>query len=68
MSSTPSAERVAIAHRSAGTGPPDLLLVHGWAGSGTYFAETIAALDLDHVRVVSLDLSGHGDSPGGDGD
>jgi pimeloyl-ACP methyl ester carboxylesterase len=68
MSITPSAEQLEIAYRSAGTGPPELLLVHGWAGTGAYFDETIAALDLEHVRATSLDLSGHGESPGGDGD
>src|SRR5690349_22639238 len=67
MSVTPSVES-AIAHRSAGTGPPELVFVHGWAGSGLYYDETIAALDLDHVRATSLDLSGHGDSPGGEGE
>jgi pimeloyl-ACP methyl ester carboxylesterase len=67
MSATPSA-KVAIAHRSFGAGPPELVFVHGWAGSGLYYDETIAALDLDHVRATSLDLSGHGDSRGGDGD
>jgi pimeloyl-ACP methyl ester carboxylesterase len=68
MSTTPSTEQLQIAHRSAGTGPPDLLLVHGWAGSGLYFDEAVAALDLEHVRATSLDLAGHGDSPGGDGE
>jgi pimeloyl-ACP methyl ester carboxylesterase len=68
MFTTRSAEQLEIAYRSAGTGPPDLLLVHGWAGSGAYFDETIAALDLEQVRAVSLDLRGHGESPGGDGD
>jgi pimeloyl-ACP methyl ester carboxylesterase len=66
MSATPSTD-LAIAHRSAGTGPPELVFVHGWAGSGLYYDETIAALDLDHVRATSLDLTGHGDSRGGDG-
>jgi pimeloyl-ACP methyl ester carboxylesterase len=68
MSATPSTEQLEIAYRSAGTGPPDLLLVHGWAGSGAYFDETIAALDLEQVRATSLDLNGHGESPAGDGD
>lgn len=65
MSATQSAEQTA--YRSAGTGPPELLLVHGWGGSGAYFDEMIAALDLDHVRATTLDLAGHGDSPGVDG-
>lgn len=67
MSVTPSTE-LSIAHRSAGTGPPQLVFVHGWAGSGVSYDETIAALDLDRVRATSLDLSGHGDSPGRDGE
>ena len=58
MSATPSTEPLQIAYRSAGAGPPELLLVHGWAGSGAYFEELIDALDL----------SGHGDSPDVDGD
>ena len=67
MSATSSTE-LSIAHRSAGTGPPELVFVHGWAGTGVYYDETIAALDLDQVRATSLDLSGHGDSPGGEGE
>ena len=65
MSVTLSAEQTA--YRSSGTGPPELLFVHGWGGSGVYFDETIAALDLAHVRATTLDLAGHGESPGGDG-
>lgn len=63
MPITQSTERPAIAYRTAGTGPPDLLLVHGWAGTGAYFDETLAALDLTRVRATTLDLSGHGESP-----
>lgn len=65
MSVTLSADQTA--YRSAGTGPPELLFVHGWGGSGGYFDETAAALDLDHARATMLDLPGHGESPGGDG-
>jgi pimeloyl-ACP methyl ester carboxylesterase len=66
MSVTRSAEQTA--YRSAGAGPPELLLLHGWAGSGAYFHETIAALDLEHLRATTLDLAGHGESAAGDGD
>ena len=65
MSTLPSTE-LDIAYRSAGTGPPELVFVHGWGGSGIYYDETIAALDLDQVRATSLDLSGHGNSPEND--
>jgi len=67
MPSARTTDGVEIAYRSAGSGPPDVLFAHGWAGSGAYFDETIAALDLDRVRATTVDLSGHGDSPGGDG-
>src|SRR4051794_29587617 len=43
------------------------MFVHGWAGSGRYFDETIAALDLGRLRATTVDLSGHGDSPAADG-
>ena len=56
-----------IAYRTAGNGPPDVLFVHGWAGSGTYFTETIAALDLERLRATTIDLSGHGESADGAG-
>jgi pimeloyl-ACP methyl ester carboxylesterase len=58
---------VDISYRTVGSGPPDLLFAHGWAGSGAYFDETIAALDLTRLRATTVDLSGHGDSPDGDG-
>jgi pimeloyl-ACP methyl ester carboxylesterase len=57
-----------IAYRTVGTAPPDLVFLHGWAGSGAYFDETIAALDLARARVTTLDLSGHGTSPPSDSD
>lgn len=55
MSTTRSAEK--LARRSIGTGPPELVLVHGWAGSGDYFDETIAALDLERARATTFDLA-----------
>src|SRR4051812_43234922 len=39
--------------------------MHGWAGSGTYFDETVAALDQTRTRSTTFDLRGHGRSPGG---
>jgi pimeloyl-ACP methyl ester carboxylesterase len=36
--------------------------MHGWAGSGAYFDEVIAELDLNAVQVVTMDFRGHGDS------
>jgi pimeloyl-ACP methyl ester carboxylesterase len=66
MSATRSAKRTA--YRTLGVAPPDLLLVHGWGGTGAYFDELIASLDLAHVRATTLDLAGHGGSPEDDDD
>jgi len=68
MSVTLSPEGVQVAYRAVGAGPPDLVLIHGWGGSAAYFDPSAAALDLERVRAISVDLSGHGDSPAHDGD
>ena len=57
---------VAIAYDVVGTGPIDVVFLHGWAGSRRFFDETIAALDLDSLRALALDLRGHGDSEDGE--
>jgi pimeloyl-ACP methyl ester carboxylesterase len=36
--------------------------MHGWAGSGAHFEEVIAELDLNAIRVITMDFRGHGDS------
>ncbi len=51
-----------IAYRALGTGPYTLLFMHGWAGSGAYFDETLKYLDLTGLRAITFDLRGHGDS------
>jgi non-heme chloroperoxidase len=53
---------ISISYESAGEGPPNLLCLHGWAGSGRYFDATIEQLDLTRVRAVTFDLRGHGRS------
>jgi pimeloyl-[acyl-carrier protein] methyl ester esterase len=53
---------VALSYATAGQGPPDLLFMHGWAGSGRYFDATIAHLDLTRLRAVTYDLRGHRES------
>jgi pimeloyl-ACP methyl ester carboxylesterase len=52
----------AIAYRTRGTGPADLLFMHGWGGSGAYFDEMLKYLDLSGLRVTTVDLRGHGAS------
>jgi 3-oxoadipate enol-lactonase len=53
---------IAISFAATGEGPPDLLCMHGWAGSGRYFDATIAHLDLTRLRVVTYDFRGHRES------
>ena len=52
----------AIAYQTRGTGPTDVLFMHGWAGSGAYFDEMLKFVDLSGVRVTTVDLRGHGAS------
>ena len=53
---------VTLSYQVHGGGPATILFMHGWAGSGAQFDETIADLDLNALRVVTMDLRGHGDS------
>jgi pimeloyl-ACP methyl ester carboxylesterase len=53
---------VRIGYRVQGEGPTTILFMHGWAGSGVYFDEVIAELDLNALQVVTMDFRGHGDS------
>jgi pimeloyl-ACP methyl ester carboxylesterase len=66
MSVTLSPEGTEIAYRAVGVGPPELVFLHGWAGSAAYFQEAFDALDLEHARAIGVDLSGHGESPSRD--
>jgi pimeloyl-ACP methyl ester carboxylesterase len=51
-----------ISFTAHGDGPPDLVMMHGWAGSGAYFEETLAHVDTRRVRALTFDFAGHGDS------
>lgn len=55
---------VSIAYQTSGAGSRTLLALHGWggAGSGHSWREVIRHLDLTHLRVVAIDLRGHGES------
>jgi len=50
---------------SAGEGPREVVLLHGWggAGSGHSWRQMLPHLPLDGLRVVTLDFRGHGRSP-----
>src|SRR5687768_11582250 len=53
---------VSLSYSVRGTGPRNLVFMHGWAGSGAYFDEMIEKMDLKGLRVVTFDLRGHGAS------
>jgi pimeloyl-ACP methyl ester carboxylesterase len=53
---------MSIAYHTHGTGPRNLVFLHAWSASGSYFDETIASLDPTAVRAITVDLRGHGDS------
>jgi len=53
---------VTLSYRVHGSGPTAILYMHGWAGSGAHFEEVIAELDLNAIRVITMDFRGHGDS------
>jgi len=38
------------------------MYMHGWAGSGAHFDEVIGELDLNALRIITMDFRGHGDS------
>lgn len=52
-----------VAYRVLGTGPP-VVLLHGLAGSGQWWARNVVALAARHL-VLLLDLAGYGESRGG---
>ena len=59
---TQTDDGVNLAYQTQGDGPLNLLFMHGWAGSGAFFAETIAQLDLTGLRAITYDMRGHGTS------
>jgi len=60
-----TADGVDIAYETVGQGPPDVLFMHGWGGSGSYFDETIKSLDRSRLRAITFSFRGHGDSAAG---
>lgn len=57
-----TSDGVEIAYQVAGEAPPHVLFMHGWAGSGSYFDQTLEHLDLSRLRAITFDFRGHGDS------
>ena len=62
MESIRTDDGVNLAYRTHGEGSLNLLFMHGWAGSGAFFDETIKYLDLTGLRAITYDLRGHGAS------
>lgn len=60
---TVSVNDVQIAYASAGAGSPTVCLVHGTGGSSQVWASQLAGV-ADLARIVTVDLPGHGRSPG----
>jgi pimeloyl-ACP methyl ester carboxylesterase len=53
---------VRLAYKTAGNGPHNLLLMHGWAGSASSWNGFVRALDPRIFRAIAYDFRGHGDS------
>ncbi|HEY3061391.1 MAG TPA: alpha/beta hydrolase [Chloroflexota bacterium] len=53
---------VSIAYRVVGTGPRNVMFLHGWggAGSGHSWVDVMPQLDLSGLRAILVDLRGHG--------
>src|SRR6266566_9417533 len=62
MTTVRSADGISISYNTLGDGPRNLLFMHGWAGSGSYWDEMLKHLDLGGLRVIAYDMRGHGDS------
>ena len=62
MATVPTRDGGAISYTVHGNGAATLLFMHGWAGSAPYFDEVIGEIDLNALRIVTMDLRGHGKS------
>jgi pimeloyl-ACP methyl ester carboxylesterase len=63
MQTTTDTSQNRLSFRTRGEGQTALLLMHGWAGSGSYFDGMVEHLDPDLVYSITFDLPGHGGSP-----
>ena len=62
MSFAQTTDGIDIAYHVAGAGPTPVLFMHGWAGSASYFNETLKHVDLGRLTAITFDFRGHGDS------
>src|SRR5438876_63528 len=62
MATVRTDDSVELCYRTVGDGPLNLLFMHGWGGSGSYFDGMLQYLDLARLRVGTFDWRGHGAS------
>lgn len=62
MTTVRTADGISISYKTLGDGPRNLLFMHGWAGSGSYWDEMLKHLDLGGLRAITYDMRGHGES------
>lgn len=53
---------VELSYKTLGEGPQDVVFVHGWGSTKTYFDETLKHINLAGLRAITMDLRGHGES------
>lgn len=55
---------VSIAYQTSRAGPTVIMALHGWGGAGTghSWRELVKRLDLQDLKLVAIDLRGHGES------
>lgn len=61
-----TSDGVELAYSAVGQAPPYVLFMHGWAGSASYFDETLEHLDVSRLGAVTFSFRGHGESGPGD--
>jgi pimeloyl-ACP methyl ester carboxylesterase len=62
MAAVETEDGTRLSYETRGSGPPHLLFMHGWAGSGRYFDSVVEHLDVSRAAAVTFDLRSHGES------
>ncbi len=57
-----SFDNVPIHYEIRGSGPVNVIFLHGWGGDCTTWAEILNRLDITRYRLFSVDLRAHGES------
>jgi non-heme chloroperoxidase len=67
MHTLTASDGVELAYRTFGTGPTNVVLVHGWMVSGAVYDDLVDAIGTDGLRLIVPDLRGTGRSGSADG-